>query len=197
MMRYDSRWWTSIVLAGGLALVQGCGGKRVPASQPAPAPPPAPPPVQVAAPPAPASRPAVRPAPATAPAPTEEELFERLSLAELNAKMPLGDAFFAYDKADLTEEARATLQRDAGWLRKWSHTSVLITGHADERGTAEYNLALGELRAASARDFLKGLGIDASRIQIVSKGKEQPFCTVHEEDCWFENRRAHFIVTAK
>ena len=121
MMRYDSRWWTSIVLAGGLALVPGCGGKRVPASRPAPAPPPAPPPVQVAAPP-PAARPSTPPPPKAAPAPTEEELFARMSLEELNAKTPLGDAFFAYDQAALTEDARATLQRDAGWLRKWSRT---------------------------------------------------------------------------
>lgn len=188
---------TSIVLASGLALVQGCGEKRAPLSQPAP--PPAPPPVQVsAAPPPPqalrseSSRPPDPPA-----APTEAELFSRTSLDELNAKAPLGDVFFAYDKGDLNEPARATLQRDADWMKKWSRTYVLIEGHADERGTSEYNLALGEVRAAAVRAYLSGLGIEGSRVSIVSKGKEQPFCTSHDEDCWFENRRAHFIVTAK
>jgi len=82
-------------------------------------------------------------------------------------------------------------------MRKWDRTRVLIEGHADERGTNEYNLALGDRRAAAARDYLVNLGIDRSRISIVSKGKEAPFCTEHNEECWYENRRGHFIITAK
>ena len=129
--------------------------------------------------------------------PTEEELFARESLADLNAKAPLGDAFFAYDQSDLTDADRDALARDAEWLRKWNHTRVLVEGHADERGTSEYNLALGERRAAIVRDYLASLGVDASRITVVSKGKEAPFCDGHGEDCWHQNRRGHFIVTAK
>jgi peptidoglycan-associated lipoprotein len=92
---------------------------------------------------------------------------------------------------------RTALQRDADWLRTWGGTRVRIEGHADERGTSEYNVALGERRAASTRDYLVSLGVDTSRITIVSRGKEAPFCTTHDEDCWFENRRAHFLITAK
>jgi peptidoglycan-associated lipoprotein len=131
------------------------------------------------------------------PIPTEGELFARLSLDELNAKHPLDDAFFAFDRADLSDEARATLQWDAHWMKQWTTVRVLISGHADERGTNEYNMALGERRAASARNYLIDLGVAMARINIVSKGEEQPFCTEHEEACWSQNRRAHFLVTAK
>lgn len=120
-----------------------------------------------------------------------------MSLEELNAQQPLADAFFAYDEVDLSEAARIALQLSAKWLGKWSRTRVLIEGHADERGTNEYNLALGERRAAVTRDYLVQLGVDASRIGVASKGEEQPFCAAQDEDCWSENRRAHFIITAK
>jgi len=129
--------------------------------------------------------------------PTEAEIFARTSLADLNAQQPLGDAFFDYDRSDLSDPVRATLQRDADWMRKWTSTRVLIEGHADERGTSEYNLALGERRASAARGYLVNLGIDLSRISIVSKGKEAPFCAEHNEECWHQNRRGHFIITAK
>jgi peptidoglycan-associated lipoprotein len=188
---------TSIVLASGLALTLACGAKH-PVSQPAPAPPPAPPPVQIASRPAPPPPPPPAPRPPDGPAiPTEAEIFSRLSLRELNAKEPLDDAFFAYDMAELSDRDRMALQRDADWLKKWSSVRVVIEGHADERGTNEYNLALGEARAAMARNYLSALGIDPNRIATVSKGEEQPFCTLHEEGCWVQNRRAHFIVTAK
>ena len=101
------------------------------------------------------------------------------------------------DQSELSEPARTSLVRDATWMRKWTGTRVRIEGHADERGTSEYNLALGERRAAAARDYLVGLGVDQSRINIVSKGKEAPFCTEHNEACWRQNRRGHFIITAK
>ena len=120
-----------------------------------------------------------------------------MSLAQLNASQPLVDAFFGYDKAELTPEALATLQRDAGWLRKWGSVRVLVEGHADERGTSEYNLALGERRADAVRKYLTGIGVSVSRVDIVSKGKEAPFCSQHDEDCWYQNRRGHFVITAK
>jgi len=97
----------------------------------------------------------------------------------------------------LSDSAREALGRDATWLRKWTGTRVLIEGHADERGTNEYNLALAERRAEVTRDYLVDLGIDRTRITIVSKGKEQPFCRDQNEGCWHQNRRGHFIITAK
>ncbi len=89
------------------------------------------------------------------------------------------------------------LAKDADWMKRWSSTRVTIEGHADSRGTSEYNLALGERRASAARDYLVSLGIDTGRISLLSKGKEQPFCTEETESCWAQNRRGHFIITAK
>ena len=82
-------------------------------------------------------------------------------------------------------------------MKRWTTTKVLVEGHADSRGTNEYNLALGERRADAVRDYLVSLGIPADRITIVSKGEEQPFCSEDGETCWAQNRRGHFIVTAK
>jgi len=120
-----------------------------------------------------------------------------MSLDQLNASAPLGDVFFDYDRTELSAAARTTLEGDAAWLRKWPTTSIRITGHADERGTAEYNLSLGERRAAVTRDFLAALGVPAARITITSVGKEQPFCIGETEACWSQNRRGHFLVTGK
>ena len=80
---------------------------------------------------------------------------------------------------------------------RWAATRVTVEGHADSRGTNEYNFALSERRAASVRDYLVSLGLSASRITIVSKGEEQPMCTDETEDCWAKNRRGHFVITAK
>jgi peptidoglycan-associated lipoprotein len=120
-----------------------------------------------------------------------------MTLGELNEKNPLEDVFFAYDKAELSDAARASLQKNATWLQRWVSTRVTIEGHADSRGTNEYNLALGERRAASVRDYLVSLGISASRVSIVSKGEEQPVCTDEVETCWQQNRRGRFVFTAK
>jgi peptidoglycan-associated lipoprotein len=124
-------------------------------------------------------------------------LFSRLSLAALNASQPLGDAFFEYDQATLSEDARKALERDAAWLKQWSSTRIMIEGHADERGTSEYNLALGDSRAKVVRGYLVSLGVAESRVALVSKGEEQPFCAMSTADCWQLNRRAHFVITAK
>jgi|SRR5581483_10451946 len=138
------------------------------------------------------------PAAARAPAPlSEEELFRRKSLDELNAERPLGDVFFDYDQNVLREDGRAALQRDASWLARWPSTRILVEGHCDERGTAEYNLALGERRAAAVRDYLVSLGVTPERIEVRSLGKEAPFCRESGESCWSQNRRGHFVITAK
>jgi peptidoglycan-associated lipoprotein len=171
--------------------VSGCA-RRAPA--PAPPPPaPAAPPTTPAAPPPPPEAPA---APAPAPL-TEEELFERMTLEELNKKRPLGDVFFAFDSSELNQESRGALQKNAEWMKRWGSTRVTVEGHCDSRGTAEYNIALGNRRANATREYLVSLGVAGDRVTAISKGKEQPFCTEEHEGCWSQNRRGHFIITAK
>ncbi len=152
---------------------------------------PAPTPVPVVAAPTPVP---VPPKPSKPPEAPEVRITDR-TLVEISGY--LKPAFFDYDKADIRADAKEVLSADAEFLRKWPTLKVNLEGHCDERGTREYNLALGQRRAASARDFLVSLGIDASRLQIISYGKERPFCTGQTEDCWQKNRRAHFVVTAK
>ena len=120
-----------------------------------------------------------------------------MSLAELNDSAPLDPVFFDFDSSEIRSDARSVLQRDADWMRRWTSTRVRVAGHADERGTNEYNLALGEERAAAVRDYLIGLGIEGSRIATVSFGEEQPFCRESTESCWAQNRRGHFNISAK
>ena len=124
-------------------------------------------------------------------------MFAAKSVDQLNAEHPLTDVLFEFDKADLTDASRTSLQTDAAWMKKWPSTKVTVEGHCDSRGTPEYNLALGERRAAATRDYLVSLGVDASRLVVISKGKEQPFCTDENESCWTQNRRGHFLITAK
>src|SRR5262245_3469560 len=183
----------TIALAVLLALCAACAKK----APPAPAPPPPPPPAAAPAPPPPPPPP---PAPAPAPAPrplTDEQIFAQKTLDQLNAERPLDDVFFDLDKADLREDAKAPLQKDADWLKKWGTTSISVEGHCDSRGSAEYNLALGSRRATAVKDYLVSLGVPATRITTISKGKEAPLCTEEAESCWQQNRRGHFLVTAK
>ena len=179
-------------LAAGF-VAAGCAKKT-----PVPAPAPPPPVVQEAPPPAPPPAPAP---PAVAPepprVPTEDEIFESKTLEALNQEQPLAHVAYEFDSYALTDAARAALDANAAWLRRWSSTRVTIEGHADSRGTNEYNLALGDRRAASARDYLVSLGIAADRIAAVSKGEEQPFCREETESCWAQNRRGYFVITAK
>ena len=121
----------------------------------------------------------------------------RMTLDELNETAPLLPVFFNYDEAELLPEGQTTLQQNADWLRRWTSTSVRVEGHCDERGTNEYNLALGDSRAAAVRDYLISLGIEAGRITTVSRGEESPFCAESHEGCWTRNRRGHFVITAK
>jgi peptidoglycan-associated lipoprotein len=182
-----------IALAAAIA-VAGCG-KKVPQSAPAPPPPP---PAAPAPPPPPPPPPAPRAA-ATPPsaALTEEEIFARKSLEQLNAEKPLDDMYFDLDKSDIRSDARAALQKDADYLKKWPSVQVMVEGHCDSRGSSEYNLALGSRRATAVKDYLVSLGVPIARVTIVSKGKEQPFCNEESESCWQQNRRGHFVITAK
>lgn len=156
----------------------------VPAATPRPPAPPAPP--RAAAPPAAAPR-----------ALTEEEIFSRESLDSLNASRPLNDAFFDYDQTELRDDARTALERNAHWLNKWKTTRITVQGQADERGSAEYNLALGDERAKAVKSYLTSLGVADARIGVVSLGKESPVCRDESESCWSQNRRGHFVITGK
>jgi peptidoglycan-associated lipoprotein len=183
----------TLVLIAALSGTACHGNPKPQPPPPAPAPPPAPPPATT--PPPPPPPPAPTPAPAAPP--SEEEAFRTKTLEQLNSEKPLGDVFFALDESDLTEASRGTLGKDVEWLKKWTSTKIMVEGHADSRGTNEYNLALGERRADAVRDYLVSLGVPTDRITIVSKGEEQPFCSEESESCWQQNRRGHFIVTAK
>jgi peptidoglycan-associated lipoprotein len=110
------------------------------------------------------------------------------------ASSPLKDVFFEFDRYDLTSDARTTLRANADWLKSNSSTRVEIEGHCDERGTNEYNLALGAKRAQAAREFLSTLGIPADRLSTISYGEEIPVCREHSESCWQQNRRARFVI---
>jgi peptidoglycan-associated lipoprotein len=105
----------------------------------------------------------------------------------------LADAFFDFDQWNLRSDAKAALEKDASWLTAHPDVSVRIEGHCDERGTNEYNLALGERRAKAAQNYLVNLGVDAKRFSIISFGEEKPFCSEQTESCYQQNRRAHLV----
>src|SRR5213593_2845732 len=142
-------------------------------SAPPPAPAPAPPPA-----------PAPAPAPAPGPAPAREYM----------ANAALADVHFDFDKAVIRSGDVKILDASAGWLKANPEQLLLIEGHCDERGTNEYNLALGERRAKAAMSYLVSRGVQASRITLISYGKERPLCTEKTERCWAQNRRDHFLV---
>lgn len=144
-----------------------------------------------------ATQPQAEAPPPPTPQPAAKDTVLSEDLATMNARGYLKDAFFDFNKADLREEARTVLADDAQWLKQYPSIQVLIEGHCDERGTEEYNLSLGEKRAAAATGYLASLGIDSSRVRTVSYGKDRPLCNEHNETCWQSNRRGHFVITAK
>jgi peptidoglycan-associated lipoprotein len=112
-------------------------------------------------------------------------------------RVSVGDrVFYGYDRFDLTPEARSVLERQAAWLRQYPNVRVLVAGNCDERGTREYNLALGARRAAAARDYLVSLGVDGARIETVSYGKERPLDARSNEEAWSVNRNAHTQIVS-
>ena len=176
-------------------VVAACKGKaKPPVARPMPPPPgnavdnnPAPPP----APPTPVNEPIPVPA-----MPTEDAIGSK-SLDDLNRDSPLRPLFFELDSADVSSAGQQVLQANAAVLKKYPGMQITIEGHCDERGTAEYNLALGERRALAAKNYLISLGIGSDKIKTVSYGKEFPFDPGHEDGAWQKNRRAHFVITAK
>ena len=187
-MRLTSLLCICLVLLMGAA---ACRKSQPPVARPMP---PAPlPPVAATQPPDP-------PAPVREPMPPQplptDDVSAR-SLDDLNRDSPLQAVFFYYDSAEVNDTGRATLQANATVLKKYPTWVITIEGHCDERGTAEYNLALGERRALATRAYLVSLGLDAGRLRTVSYGSEFPFDPAHQESAWSRNRRAHFVITAK
>ena len=185
-----------MVLAVLITVVVGaCAKKQLPVARPMPPPavnntgntvPPAPPP-----PPSPVAEPVPVP-----PMPMEDTIGSK-SLDDLNRDSPLKPLFFEVDSSDVSGVGQQALQGNADMLKKYPTWQVTIEGHSDERGTAEYNLALGERRALAARTYLVSLGIPADKVKTVSYGKEFPFDAGHDDEAWSKNRRAHFVITAK
>lgn len=185
---------STIALVSAVAIAAAGCHKKAPAAVPSP--PPAPPPAAPVTPPPPPPPPAPAPSP-TPPPLTEEDIFARKSLDQLNAEHPLDDVFFDLDQAAIRNDARPALQKDADWMKRWTSTQITLEGHCDSRGSSEYNLGLGSRRATSVKDYLVSLGVPAGRITIVSKGKESPFCGDENESCWQQNRRGHFVISGK
>ena len=182
-----------MILALGLTAA-ACGKKTPPVARPAP------PPMTTAdstgarppAPPEPVAEPVLVP-----PEPLATNSIASASLDDLNRNSPLKPVFFELDSNEIGEVAQAVLNENAAVMKRYPTWTITIEGHADERGTAEYNLALGERRALAARAYLVTLGIPADRLKTVSYGKEFPFDPGHDEAAYGRNRRAHFVVTAR
>ena len=128
---------------------------------------------------------------------TEEQIFEKKSLEELNAEGNLMKIHFDFDRYDIRDDMKPNLHRNADWLLK--HTGVVITieGHCDERGTIEYNMALGEKRAKNTRNYLESLGVGGVRMQVVSYGKNKPLVRGMDEHTHYQNRRSEFVIIKK
>lgn len=200
------REWSSMrilftvgVLVGSLALLgcpkrpevtQGGPGAVGPGAAGAPGAPGAAPGVQpgetaVTRPSAPAETP-VTPAPAVPGAP-----------GEVPGVSPLKDVFFDFDKSSIRDDQKAALNDNVGWLKVSGQAKITIEGHCDERGTAEYNLGLGERRAKAVKDYLVAAGVAADRVATISYGKERPFVLGHDESAWKWNRRGHLVITGQ
>jgi peptidoglycan-associated lipoprotein len=131
------------------------------------------------------------------PEPRIEDPLKVSDIDKINQNSPFQPVFFRYDSAEVEGEGQGVLNANAAILKKYPEWVITIEGHSDERGTAEYNLALGNRRAAAARTYLISLGIPADRLRTVSYGKEFPFDPTHTESAWSKNRRAHFVLTSK
>jgi peptidoglycan-associated lipoprotein len=183
----------AMVAMAALVVSGACGKKKPPVARPG-----IPPPGAGAA----GSRPGTPPEPVreSVPVPAEPIASDTLSSTDidtLNRNSPFQPVFYAYDQDTIDAAGQQALNGNAELMKKYPTWVVTIEGHSDERGTAEYNLALGERRALAARNYLVSLGVPADRLRTVSYGKEFPFEPGHDETSWSKNRRAHFVVTSK
>ena len=186
---------TLLITSVSLAVAVACGGKKPPVARPMPPPPPVSPggtSSRPPAPPVPVAEPTIVP-----PEPLPDDAISSASLDDLNKNSPLKPVFYELDSSELSEVSQKVLEENAAVLKRYTTWAVTVEGHCDERGTAEYNLALGERRAIAARAYLVSLGIAADRMRIVSYGKEFPFDPGNDEAAFSKNRRAHFVITAK
>ena len=183
----------ALVVMALLALAGACAKKQPPVAKPTtppgtaagdPSRPPAPP------------KPMEEPQPVP-PEPVAEDTLASRDIDQINKNSPFQPVFFRFDSSDLDSTGQAALNTNAEILKKYPTWVITIEGHTDERGTAEYNLALGERRAVAARTYLVSLGVPADRLRTVSYGKEFPFDPGHDEGAWAKNRRAQFVVTSK
>ena len=194
------KWMIWIVVPALLTFLYGCPKKK-------PAPPPAdlnvetttvpaPPPATTTAPPQDVQQPA-----APEVNDQKEDLLQSSDLQVVNSELQRRgfspDIYFDYDESTLSDDTRDKLSRNADLLKGNAQLSVTVEGHADARGTSEYNLALGERRANAVRDYLTSLGIAGTRLRTISYGKERPVCTEEAESCWSQNRRAHMVITGR
>ena len=184
----------TLVASAALVTAVACGKKTPPVARPAPPPPTttAPTPPGPPAPPEPAREPVSVPA-----EPVRDDAISSASLDDLNKNSPLKPVYFELDSSELSAANQKALDDNAALLKRYPSWAVTVEGHCDERGTAEYNLALGERRAIAARAYLVSLGIAADRLRTVSYGKEFPFDPGHDETAFSKNRRAHFVITSK
>ena len=189
-IRRVSAWLVTITLA---VTVAGCAKKTPPVARPIP-PPPGGADTGAERPPAPPEPVRETPVP---PEPIASDPLVATDIDVINKNSPFQPVFYGFDSAEVDAEGQKVLNANAEILKKYPTWVITIEGHADERGTAEYNLALGERRAAAARTYLVSLGIPADRLKTVSYGKEFPFDPGHDEAAWAKNRRAHFVVTSK
>ena len=184
-----------VIITVALALSVGaCAKKKPPVARPIP-PPPAATETTPTRPPAPPE-----PVPETSAIPPEPTIKDDPMAGDLdtiNKNSPFQPVFFALDSYEVDGGGQQALNTNAGILKKYPTWIITIEGHCDERGTAEYNLALGEKRALAAKTYLVSLGVPADRVRTVSYGKEFPFDPGHDEGAWSKNRRAHFVVTSK
>ena len=182
------------MVAMALVAAGACAKKKPPVAKPT-----TPPPAAVSS---TSTRPPSPPEPVREPEPIPAEPIasDPLSATDIdtiNRNSPFQPVFYAFDAADIDTTGQQALNANAALMKKYSTWIITIEGHTDERGTAEYNLALGERRAMAARNYLVSLGIPAERVRTVTYGKEFPFEPGHDEDSWSKNRRAHFVVTSK
>jgi peptidoglycan-associated lipoprotein len=177
-----------------LMMVSACGKKKPPVAKPVP---PGPSSTTSGGSKMPGPPEPIKEAVAVPSEPIASDTLSSTDIDTLNKNSPFQPVFFAYDQDDIDMPGQQALNHNAELMKKYSTWIVTIEGHADERGTAEYNLALGERRALAARNYLVSLGIPADRLRTVSYGKEFPFEPGHDETSWSKNRRAHFVVTSK
>lgn len=187
-----ARRFSALFLSALVLLAIGACKKAEPEPPPPPAPPP---PAAEPPPPEPVPPPPEPPVETGYESPWSEDIVE--ANEQIHADGLLGDVYFEFDKATLTDATRSQLGKNADFLKSQDGENFVITieGHCDERGTNDYNLALGDRRANSARDYLTSLGISGDRLKTISYGEERQQCDVSSEDCWQLNRRAYFRVT--